>query len=158
MTKRAIAIFFLCAFSAVAGEVIIDVATGTVTERELTANQVASRQAESDRIRVADALEITQPLVLSRPIEVPVIVLTDLTQTNVAYGYYSANGELIGGILDHASPRDPAAIQQRIASNRLQRAAEAATLASIKTNAATANSIPALREQVRRLVELLESK
>ena len=48
--------------------------------------------------------------------EVPFVVLQDLSDTNKFYGFYSYEGALVGGILDHASPRDPVAISNRLAA------------------------------------------
>lgn len=79
-------------------------------------------------------VESNDPAIMPNGIEVPVIVLQDLTQTNVAYGYYSDAGELIGGVLDHASPRDPVAIEQRIESNRLFRATLRQEAKTVRTN------------------------
>lgn len=49
----------------------------------------------------------------SPPIEVPYIVIQDVDDAT-AWGIYMDDGDLIGGILDHASPRDPQAIKQRL--------------------------------------------
>jgi len=77
---------------------------------------------------------IPQPAPFPEGIETPVLVLQDLTQTNVAYGFYADDGELIGGILDHASPRDPVAIQDRITSNRLFRSVLRQDAKTVRTN------------------------
>lgn len=49
------------------------------------------------------------------PVEVPVLILKDAA-TNASYGFYSVNGTLVGGVFDHASPRDTAAISNRLFS------------------------------------------
>jgi len=74
------------------------------------------------------------PMPAPNGIETPVMILTDLADTNTAYGYYSDEGELIGGIFDHASPRDPAAIKQRIESNRVFRTVLRQEARTVRTN------------------------
>lgn len=58
----------------------------------------------------------------SAPIEMPFVVLQDVADTSKWYGVYISDGEIIGGILDHASPRYNAAIKARLQSERAQRA------------------------------------
>lgn len=48
------------------------------------------------------------------PVEMPVLILSDAA-TNASYSFYSVNGVLVGGVFDHASPRDPVAISNRLA-------------------------------------------
>lgn len=72
--------------------------------------------------------------VLDAPIEVPALIVRDIVETNKAYGFYSIGGELVGGILDHASPRDPSAIAQRIESNRLERIQLRQDARTVRTN------------------------
>lgn len=72
--------------------------------------------------------------VQSPPLELSYIVLQDQANTNQFYGLYISEGEIIGGILDHASPRDRDAIKARLQAERTLRGEMRRDARTIRTN------------------------
>lgn len=67
-------------------------------------------------------------------IETPVLVLQDV-DTQQAWGFVADNGDLIGGYLDHASPRpDAATLRQRIEAERQAKRDLRQATRAIRTN------------------------
>lgn len=80
------------------------------------------------------APEVVIEPVPSAPLEMPFIVLQDQANTNQFYGVYISEGEIVGGILDHASPRDRDAIKARLRAERTLRGELRRDARTIRTN------------------------
>lgn len=92
--------------------------------------------------------------VQSPPLEVPYIVLQDVADAT-AWGIYIDDGDIIGGVLDHASPRDPAAIKLRLQAERQARRDLRQDVRRVRTNmvalSTTTNTAAAQAQQIEQL-------
>lgn len=92
--------------------------------------------------------------VQSPPLEVPYIVLQDVADAT-AWGIYIDDGDIIGGVLDHASPRDPAAIKLRLQAERQARRDLRQDVRTVRTNmvalSTTTNTAAAQAQQIEQL-------
>jgi hypothetical protein len=80
------------------------------------------------------APEVEIEPVQSVPLEMQFIVLQDQANTSQFYGVYISEGEIVGGILDHASPRDRDAIKARLQAERTLRGELRRDARTIRTN------------------------
>lgn len=90
----------------------------------------------------------------SPPIEVPYLVIQDVDDST-AWGIYIDDGDIIGGILDHASPRDPVAIKARLQAERQVRRDLRQDVRTVRTNmvamSTSTNTAPAQAQQIGQL-------
>lgn len=133
MNRYTFFLFFVASVAS-AGEALINLQTGERLVVEIPQAEIDARRAQGEADAQAEAERASLPQPITRGIEVPFIVIQDAINTNEHYQYWSEGGVLGGGVLDHASPRDEAAIEQRKASNRVARATLRQEARTVKTN------------------------
>ncbi len=153
-----ITIICIMSLSAIAQDGFYDPKTGKVTVRQIQQAELDARKAQAEADAQAEAERATLPQLITQGIEVPFVVIQDSGNTNLHYQYWSDGGSLEGGVRDHASPRDPVAIEQRKESNSVARAVLRQDARTVKTNtSAIVKSTRETRQGSRGIVDAVKS-